>query len=203
MMHLFLIVLAVFLDGTKSSYDIPCTSSGYPISICNNDRIQSVTCGDSSTYNPPTGYDLNGAIEILKDSNTVCMNNSPKLRDTIDDGSSNLNKYYVEFDDSAGNCYGIIMHGGECWGDNPNGGNYDCQGRCGRGCGSLFTLCSNWGRDCLRHDVCSWYFEASGGRNDINCGDEYNMAFNDWYQCCFTLICDAGCKGPSSACGEF
>lgn len=30
-----------------------------------------------------------------------------------------------------------------------------CQGKCGPGCGDID--CGAWARDCLRHDICSWY----------------------------------------------
>ena len=67
------------------------------------------------------------------------------------------------------------------WGtNNCGGGDYSCMGRCGGGCGwgapSSYTL------DCLDHDTCSHNLCGSGGGSDSNCGDEYNMAQDDWSQ---------------------
>eukprot|EP00493_Phyllostaurus_siculus_P011548 UN11710 len=70
------------------------------------------------------------------------------------------------------------MQGGECWGKQPNtNGDYDCLGKCGPGCTDGQA---NWARDCLKHDVCSWYFGASGGIADGDCGDSWWQATNDY-----------------------
>ena len=151
-----------------------------------------MNCGDYSSA-------PSGAIIIPANSNTDCMNNDPRLRDTIKNFHNSDNTYYVEFDAyDNGQCYGITMQGGECWGTNPgNGAGYNCQGRCGPNCGTW--ACSNWGRDCLKHDVCSWYFESSGGSSDTHCGDEFDIAQNDWAHCCI-WPCPRKCKGQSNTC---
>jgi len=156
------------------------------------------------TTNTPSGCDPNriklcnelsaSSEEILisHDENTDCST-SPKLSDTVEGNGENT--YVVQFDGADGECLAIRMEGGECWGAHPNnGGNYNCQGRCGPGCGSW--TCSNWGRDCLKHDVCSWYFSSSGGASDSNCGDEWGDAYNDWANNCFW----GPCKGSASSC---
>jgi hypothetical protein len=65
------------------------------------------------------------------------------------------------------------------WGANVcGGGDYNCMGRCGPGCGwgapSSYTL------DCLDHDTCSHDLCSSDGASDTNCGDEYSNAQDDW-----------------------
>jgi len=104
----------------------------------------------------------------------------------------------VQFDGADGECLAIRMEGGECWGQHPvNGGSYDCMGRCGAGCGSW--PCSNWGPDCLKHDVCSWYFTAWGLFLDQRCGDEAWDAKDDAVQQCAWWGTQQ-CEGPSSSC---
>lgn len=46
-------------------------------------------------------------------------------------------------------------------------------------------VCSNWAADCLRHDVCSYYYGATGGGKDGNCGDEYDDAVDDTINLCW------------------
>ncbi|NVJ01072.1 hypothetical protein HV824_23545 [Myxococcus sp. AM009] len=65
------------------------------------------------------------------------------------------------------------------WGPNVcGGGDYNCMGRCGPGCGwgapSAYTL------DCLDHDTCSHDLCSSDGASDVNCGDEFSNAQDDW-----------------------
>ena len=128
---------------------------------------------------------------IAEDSGTDCMYNSPKLKDTIKRGGK-ANQYYVQFDSKDNECWGILMEGGECW-----GGDWNCLGRCGPNCGSW--ACSNWGRDCLKHDVCSYFFSASGMIFDDHCGDEWAEAQNDWSHCC-VWPCARVCKGTGNSC---
>jgi hypothetical protein len=186
-------------------------SLGYVITSIANVQAHSPPCL-AGTTNLPEGCDPNrikpcaafghspAAITIGQHDNSDCSDNSPRLRDTIEDPSSPENEYYVQFSDKDGNCMGIIMHGGECWGTQPqNSGNYDCMGRCGPGCGTW--ACSNWGRDCLKHDVCSFYYSASGGAGDDHCGDEYQQALNDWGHCC-VWPCKRECSGQSNTCGN-
>jgi len=155
------------------------------------------------TTNTPSGCDPNriklcnelsaSSEEILisHDENTDCST-SPKLSDTVEGNGENT--YVVQFDGADGECLAIRMEGGECWGTHPNNGrDYNCQGRCGEGCG--YSTCSNWGRDCLKHDVCSWYFgSSSDDYYESDCGDEYYDAYNDCYW-------GSGfCSGPYSSC---
>lgn len=51
------------------------------------------------------------------------------------------------------NCLEIAVRVGECWGLDQDGDSYDCLGLCGVGCAE--QVCSNWSRNCLKHDVCS------------------------------------------------
>lgn len=182
-----LVVLTLFLV-LDVVYARPCRSDETPGNGC-EDRFRPCSELDATAS-------IQGYIKIGVNENTDCMNNSPRLRDTIKSGKNN--KYYVQFDDKWGNCYGILMDGGECWGTNPiNNGNYDCLGRCGPGCGTW--ACSNWGRDCLKHDVCGYYFNAEGGAADDHCGDEFDQAQNDWGHCC-VWPCARKCKGQSNSC---
>lgn len=90
----------------------------------------------------------------------------------------------VQFDGQDG-CKEIQLAMGECWGNHPQvDGRWDCMGRCGGGCAAPYDVffmggCNQWAVDCLRHDVCGWYYGATGGDNDANCGDEWDMAEDD------------------------
>ena len=151
------------------------------------------------TTNTPSGCDpnrvkpcselsaSNGEILIGQNGNSDCLDNAPHLSDTVNGNGANT--YVVQFDGADGQCLAIRMEGGECWGAHPtNGGDYDCQGLCGPGCEGAAAVCSNWGRDCLKHDVCSWYFSSSGGALDSNCGDEFGQAANDYSTCCTEYV---------------
>ena len=129
----------------------------------------------------------------------------PRMRDTVRKGDDRENTYYVEFDDRNGDCYGIIMQGGECWGRHGGNGNgkWNCNGRCGPGCGSW--TCSNWARTCLKHDACGWYMEATGGSKNEDCKDEYNQAVIDTMDPCSYYISPwqvgrGQCEGDASSC---
>ncbi|CAD7932596.1 unnamed protein product [Amoebophrya sp. A120] len=63
-----------------------------------------------------------------------------------------------------------------------------CMGRCGQGCIASDTKsvqCSNWGRDCLRYDVCSFMYDSIVYRyfnkpeEDLACSDEYFHTLDD------------------------
>jgi hypothetical protein len=93
------------------------------------------------------------------------------------------------YDNSSGQVYSQSVVVNANWGTNVCGaGDYSCMGRCGAACGwgapSAYTL------DCLDHDVCSHNLCASGGGSDVNCGDEYNQAQDDW-----TWGVSRGCSG--------
>ena len=178
-------VAAVLLAKQTSAQNIPCLAGTNLPAGCDNTRIK--PCASFSSG------EIAGANVIEPDTNYGCSSTSPRVRDTVFAGPS-TNTYFVKFDDSAGNCFGIVMQAGECWGDHPtNGGDYDCQGRCGAGCSSGN---SNWARDCLKHDVCSWYFSASGGSSDSNCGDSFGHATNDF------LSFGSGCRANGDSCTQ-
>lgn len=128
-------------------------------------------------------YEYAGAV--VKETDTNCAT-TPTLASFIKgDLNSPQNLFFVKFkatnDPINGQCYGVVMRGGECWGTNPiNNGNYDCQGSCGGGCGNWYQ-CRGWGFDCLRHDACSWFYGATGANCDLNCGDEFVQAQDDWW----------------------
>eukprot|EP00026_Physarum_polycephalum_P014773 Phypoly_transcript_15326.p1 GENE.Phypoly_transcript_15326~~Phypoly_transcript_15326.p1 ORF type:complete len:235 (+),score=20.97 Phypoly_transcript_15326:112-816(+) len=92
--------------------------------------------------------------------------------------------YVVQFYNNKRECIEIKMEMGECWGPQPNnpGSIYSCQGKCGAGCGNI--NCGAWARDCLRHDVCSWYYTATGGSKDAHCGESYDLASDDFWGNC-------------------
>jgi hypothetical protein len=57
-----------------------------------------------------------------------------------------------------------------------NRGDYNCMGRCGAGCsGGGYT------KDCLDHDTCSFRKQATGGRDNVHCGDEFSAASDDYF----------------------
>jgi len=157
---------------------VPCTKLGGPAGC------------DSSRFAPcnTTSYNVDNVIFLDKDTNHQCANKQSDLSQgengdpyrARDQGK----EFLVQFDGADGDCVEIIMKNGECWGDHPQtGDNYDCQGRCGGGCGSW--SCSNWATDCLIHDVCSWYYGATDGLADRNCGDSYATAIDDTVSLCF------------------
>ncbi|KAK4210537.1 hypothetical protein QBC37DRAFT_474975 [Rhypophila decipiens] len=67
---------------------------------------------------------------------------------------------------------------GSNFGRNAIGSDYSCNGRCGAGCsgaavGNVYT------EDCFSHDICSYFYSASGGASDPNCGPAFNAAVDD------------------------
>ena len=144
--------------------------------------------------------DIDVRNRIDPDDNTRCHKEKSgnRLKSTVDEKEGKGNEYIVKFDDKDGNCYGIKMYGGECWGIHPTtDSNYDCMGRCGAGCGSW--TCSNWGRDCMKHDVCGWYLSSTTGFRDKNCKDEFWDAYNDRERCCHRwCLGGSKCRGPRS-----
>ena len=106
------------------AYDRLCTVYGHP-NGCNNNRIRRIRCGSTSSYG---SVEVSDTIQIMRNSNTDCKYHNPPLRDTIKAGANDLFKCYVEFDNASARCYGIVIYDGKCWGNNPNGGNYNCQG---------------------------------------------------------------------------
>lgn len=121
----------------------------------------------------PCGTVSEGAYDLKIDPTTNTRCGTPQGR--ID--PYRHQNVLVQFNDSKGVCREILMRPGECWGTD-----YNCMGRCGAGCGTW--SCSNWAADCLRHDVCSYYFTASGGSNDPNCGFDFDLAIDDFIRIC-------------------
>jgi len=156
------------LDAT--TYSIPCVNGGGPPS-CNVSRVVAVKC---NAINP------NGIPTVTVDEVLNCASNKVTLQLW-------LNVQFWRDPTDSTRCLEITMRVGECWGKNPiNGGTYSCQGECGAGCINgcgIFSLGGGWSRNCLRHDVCSWYFGAGGGGSDKNCGKAYDQASGDIFNC--------------------
>jgi len=154
---LFAFSLCTIEAYTIPNYNIPCINITNVPAGC-DPRI--VRCGTT----PPNGVEVVGPT-----SNTLCATHRIYLGDL----------YIIQFNDRNKICWEVKLAVGECWGAHPvNGGSYGCMGKCGAGCGDID--CGAWARDCMRHDICSWYFTSTDGANDPNCGDAYNMAENDY-----------------------
>ena len=94
-----------------------------------------------------------------------------------------------------GACMEIVVQVGECWGLDSDGDSYDCLGLCGVGCQpNHANACSNWARNCLKHDVCSYYYNSKGGAAYLHCGWAFNIAAADYLQPC---MIDSTCTLPS------
>jgi len=164
--------------NTSATYSIPCTTKGTPAG-CDNSRVRTVVCNSVNTNGYPT---------VTLDNKVSCESAKVSLQQYLN----------VQFFQTAGttNCLEITIRVGECWGKNPiNNGVYDCQGECGAGCVNgcgIFSGGGGWSRNCLRHDICSWHFGASGGGSDANCGKSYNQASGDIFNC--------NCEVPTHTC---
>jgi len=154
---------------SAASYPIPCTEKGTPTG-CDPSLVKQVKC---NTGNP------NGNSTVTVDEKVSCADFLVYFKQIL-----NVQFYQIPNTDQ---CLEITMKVGECWGKNPiNGGDYGCQGQCGAGCINgcgLFKLGGAWSRNCLRHDVCSWYFGAEGGASHTQCGKSYNQASGDLINC--------------------
>ncbi|CAE7475087.1 Catsper1 [Symbiodinium natans] len=96
--------------------------------------------------------------------------------------------------EQGGECTEIRVEAGECWGLDSDGDSYDCLGRCGIGCQDPSPgLCSNWSRNCLKHDICSYYYNSRGGAVDPSCGWAFQKAERDFLEPCLT---DMACTLP-------
>ena len=75
----------------------------------------------------------------------------------------------------------IEMFGGSAF-DGRNGNDYGCLGRCGPGCSGLppWRDTSTWSIDCLKHDVCSYYFSDTSGSSVAMCKDALLSAADDF-----------------------
>lgn len=93
----------------------------------------------------------------------------------------------------GGQCLEILMRVGECWGPGIlRRADYDCMGRCGGGCQKRERgVCSNWSLNCLKHDVCSYYYQSRGGNRDPSCGYLFFQAEKDYTKPCFS---DHSCR---------
>jgi len=123
----------------------------------------------------PSGY----PHKKRKVNSNIASDQTLKSRD---EGISCIRKNtYVtaEYDDNRGDISESILVNGE-----------DCIGRCGAGCGSIFSLASAWTKDCLDHDRCGRINGGSTNPFDSQCGDEYAEAADDYL---FGVI--RGCSG--------
>jgi len=170
----FLLVLLVILYVSSfvssATYKIPCVEGSATPSGCDPNRVRTVTCNVKNS---------NGFDTVLLDEKLSCESAKLSAQQTL-----NVQFYQIT---GTNNCLEITMKVGECWGKHPKtGSTYDCQGECGasciNGCG-IFSLGGGWSRNCLRHDICSWHFGASGGGSDPHCGKSYNQASGDIFNC--------------------
>jgi len=155
--------------STAATYKIPCVYNAQTPSGC-ADRVRTVPCG---SINP------NGHPTLTINDKPACESAPVKLQQI-------LNVQFYQ-NPNTNDCLEITAQIGECWGKNPiNSGVYECQGECGAGCikgCGLFNLGGGWSRNCFRHDICSWYFGASGGGSDKHCGKSYDQASGDTFNC--------------------
>jgi len=87
----------------------------------------------------------------------------------------------------GGACLEIVIRLGECWGSDSDDDRYDCMGLCGPNCQLESPgLCSNWSLNCLRHDVCSYYYNSRGGLFDLSCGYAFAQAEKDYSTDCLS-----------------
>jgi len=153
---------------STATYKIPCTKEGLPANC--EQRVRNVVC---NSVNP------NGYPTVTIDEEFNCESYKLNHRQWI-----NVQFYQIT---GTTTCQEVTMQVGECWGKQPKtGSGYDCQGECGAGCINgcgIFSLGGGWSRNCLRHDVCSWYYGASGGGNDAYCGKSYKQADHDIFNC--------------------
>mmetsp|Transcript_30636 Transcript_30636/g.78576 ORF Transcript_30636/g.78576 Transcript_30636/m.78576 type:complete len:235 (+) Transcript_30636:79-783(+) len=92
----------------------------------------------------------------------------------------------------GGPCLEILVRPGECWGQDGDGDAYDCMGQCGPSCQKASPgVCSNWSLNCLRHDVCSYYYNSEGGALDESCGHAFGVAVKDYLLPC---LIDTRCE---------
>ena len=109
----------------------------------------------------------------------------------VQPGRSMLMQFTSGPPEQGGECLEIHVEVGECWGMDSDRDSYDCIGRCGIGCQEEGPgLCSNWSRNCLKHDICSYYFNSRGGVVDPNCGWAFQKAEPDFLEPCLS---DASC----------
>mmetsp|Transcript_13107 Transcript_13107/g.19849 ORF Transcript_13107/g.19849 Transcript_13107/m.19849 type:complete len:202 (-) Transcript_13107:130-735(-) len=194
--HVYALAIIMLSFVMTNAYNIPCVYSS------DNDTDPSPAGCEQRILPCDQVSDEGVAVKVSAEEDTWCYNNELRVSHTVKSGANAANLYYVEFDDQDGDCYAIRMYAGENWGSHPStGSQYGCQGRCGSNCGRWWT-CSNWGRDCLKHDVCSYFFGASDGASDANCGNEFVQAGNDFATCCL-MQCTRPCMGPSSSIGYF
>jgi len=170
------------LNNTLIAPAIPCVFNGASAGdVTCHSRV--VPCG-TIPKEPPI-------VDIIPpDQNTFCRNGHRIYFGQV---------YIVQFYNGANRdeCWEVAMQVGECWATNPvNGNDYTCQGKCGPGCGNI--NCGSWARDCLRHDVCSWYYGSSGGAKDEQCGYAYDLAADDFLANCLCTATDGKDKSTCS-----
>jgi len=158
LLAVFAFILIASLVISSQAQSVPCIyGANLPVG-CSN-RI--VRCGTTPTQ---------GVKAVVgPTADTWCMNHRIYDKEI----------YIIQFNDRNNTCWEVKMAVGECWGEHPQGnGNYGCMGKCGAGCGGI--NCGAWARDCMRHDVCSWFFTSTDGASDPNCGQAYNWSSDDY-----------------------
>lgn len=190
-------LIFVMLMGTGSlAYSVPCTlvvGRGHSVT-CTEDRWQPCSpaaARQNGLYEESAWFVALGSDTSCsdRDTGTNPLNRSPGYIPTnaTQDAAKDLDKigkiFQVQFAGADGLCRQITMQMGEQWGINAISGDpYGCMGRCGADCPG--SLCSNYARDCLKHDVCSFFFGSSGGALDANCGDEFKASMGDYLSDC-------------------
>jgi len=160
-----------FVNSTFA-YTVPCsdpTACGSGPSGCASNRVVKVKCNSINSNGYPT---------IRLDDSTACGAAPVVLQQRV-----NVQFYQLP---GTEDCYEITMQVGECWGTLPKtGGVYNCQGQCGPSCisGCNILTVGSWSRNCLRHDVCSWYFCSTNGGSNTYCGKSFKQASGDYSQC--------------------
>ena len=161
-----------------SAFDRPCTASIQ--GNCTEGRF--LPCGSSKLKHP------RGGVVPARDV-TTCRVRAGQVRA----GQALVVQFTSGPPEQGGECIEILVELGECWGQDSDGDSYDCLGRCGIGCQEGPGLCSNWSRNCLKHDICSYYHNSRGGAVDPHCGWAFQKAEQDFLEPCLT---DSVCTVP-------
>lgn len=101
-------------------------------------------------------------------------------------GSSSTQAYDVFFQTKDdGKCWKVSdMYVNDHWytyHSNKSGADYTCMGRCGPGCAG-YGGCHNFGKDCMKHDVCSYF--VRGSAHTSICDEYKDQAVDEWMNNC-------------------
>jgi len=150
---------------------IPCVYGQDLPKGCDTSRVRKVECNNITIAQYPTVM-VNDGSACTKGDNRVSIGQAINIQ------------FYQDPVDKM--CLEITLQIGECWGENPINHNlYDCQGQCGPSCVGKcqWPFGGSWSRNCLRHDVCSWYFGSSDGMVNDKCGKSMQQAAPDFLTC--------------------